>query len=141
MASASSIQNNIYYYRNKIDAYERDISDLYRDIARIEEISSCLRQRIQQFAQTQEHHISVVNRISQLDINQKITSEFSSGMAQDLTGQNYQSAQDGLTSAVRVAENKIMELQQEIQQRQWQISNWQDTIVHLQRELYTLDNQ
>jgi len=140
MANASSIRRKISNYRKKIDAYERDIDDLYEAIARIEEISSYLSQRLQKFIETQTQHMAVVSRINELTINQNITLEFSGGMSRDLTGDYYQSGHDGLTNAIRAAENRIEELRQEIQKKQWQISDWQDTIVYLQHKLYDLEN-
>lgn len=134
----SEIMSRISYYHRQIDACERDIASLYRDIAALEEMSSCISQRKGMLISTQEEHIEKATRIGLSEINTKITTPYSEGIKRDLTGELFTNAQEGLNTALYLVENKIEEFRNEIQQKKWQISNWHETISRLYCELNTL---
>lgn len=141
MADSSSIRQSIYNNQRRIDVFEDEIAQLYRDISKLEEISRNILQSKQKLSITQSRHLSMVSAISTIAINDRITSPYCEGMKQTLTGSRYQDALEGLIIADRKVNEKIYELQEEIRQKRLQIDNVQNVISGLRHELYYAMNE
>ena len=137
MADGYYIRQRIYDHQRSIDAYEDEISQLYRDISKLEDMSRVILSKRKQLSDTLTQHLQKVAAIAALDINSNITTPYSEGMRKTLTGNEYQDAYDGMTTADRKVNEKIDELQERIRIKKVQISNLHGAISSLRHELYS----
>ena len=120
--TVSEIRNNIYYNENLIDQYRAEKRDLDNKIEELE----CLRNQItsfqDEFAAKQDNRKRGLTFFAKKQIQNKIYSNYYSGMEALLSGTEFVNAHDGLTTAKGIIFGKIQELQQTLSECEGNIS-------------------
>lgn len=133
--SSSDIRGQISYYENVLDQYYDEKASLESQIQDLEILKGRLKEiqeRSEAMQQSRKNRLSI---LGENGVSNNLFSKYFSGMSSLLSGSEYVSANNGMSSSIEITQAEIYRLSGQLDNVIWNISNTQSTIDSLKIDL------